>query len=229
MRGRKSIGIELVCLTVWAVMAMAQTARPPDQPSANLHTAQSGHELGPKTEFLGWRGEVALFREQTDTETGPGNVAYYAMRPGSNLTTAVTAKTAWAIRHGSAKLAPGRVLLSDYNPASGDTAVAFHLDTDPAEVDALGSAIAKWSEEGQGKLHNFPVVHATLTVKLVRNGQEETAWQRQRELSATHGEGGYVYDPPRLRFAVISPAGSSLLFELATDAGSEFIRVSLKK
>jgi hypothetical protein len=218
MPGRKNIGIKLVCLMAWAAMAVAQTAPPPSQ--------QPRHELGPHSAFLGWQGETALFREETDTEAGSPKAAYYAMRRGSNLTVRVPAKTARSL---TAKLLPGRILLSDYNPTPGDTTVSFHLDEDPAEVDALGAAIAKWSEEGQGKPHSFPVVHATLLVKFVRNGQEEIVWRQQRQLSASAGEGGYVYDPPRLRFAVMSPEESTLLIELVTGSGSEFVRIPLTK
>jgi len=180
-------------------------------------------ELGPNAEFIGWEGETALFREETQSQDSKSKVAYYEMRSGSRVVSILAPKTS------GSQLSPGSMLLSDYIPAPGGTAVVFHLDADPKEVDALGAAIAKWSEEGTGKTQKFPVVHATLDVGIVREGNQKTVWRRRRDLTATPGEAGYVYDPPRLRFAVISPAGSTLLIELVNGAGSEFIRIPFQK
>jgi hypothetical protein len=201
----------------------AQSPKPSAAP-AKQQPAQPASTLGPEAEFLSWQGETALFREETYGRSSTPKVAYYALTSGSRVLTIPPPKSG-----GPTESKPGRVLLADYIPTTGETAPVFHLDADPKEVDALGSAIAKWIEEGTGKLQTFPIVHATLAVTLDREGLEETVWKQRRNFTATAGEAGYVYDPPRLRFAVISPAGSTLLIELVNDARSEFIRIPLQK
>lgn len=225
MPGRKSIRVTLVCLAAWTAAGAPQPAKQPGQPSVKQQPARRGPQLGPNAEFLGWQGETALFREETHFQNRKSKVvAYYAMSSGSRVAAILPPKTA-----GPTRLNPGEVLLADYIPAPGGRAIVFHLDADSKEVAALGSAIAKWSDEGTGKPQSFPVVHAALVVTFVREGKEETVWRQRRDLTATAGEAGYVYDPPRLRFAVISPAGSTLLIELVNGAGSEFIRIPLQR
>jgi len=224
MPGRKSIRIALACLAALTAVGAPQTAKQPGQPSAKPQPAQRSPQLGPHAEFLGWDGETALFREETQLQNSKSKTAYYALHSGSRLAAIPQPKTA-----GSTKLKPGRVLLSDYIPSQGDIAIAFRLDTDDQEVAALGSAIANWSDRGTGKRQSFPIVHATLGITLQREGEGETVLRQRRNLTATAGEGGYVYDPPRLRFAVLSPAGSTLLIELVNGAGSEFIRIPLQR
>jgi hypothetical protein len=202
-----------------AAQSPARSAAPAKQP-----VARPAPRLGPNAEFLGWQGETALFREETYGRSATPKVAYYALTSSSRVMVIPKPKSS-----GVSEPRPGRVLLSDYMPAPGETAPEFRFDADPKEVDALGSAIARWTEEGAGKPQNFPIVHATLAVTLARDGQEETLWKQRRNLTATAGEAGYVYSAPRLRFATISPAGSTLLIELVNDSGSEFIRIPLLK
>src|SRR5205085_6795919 len=215
MPGRKSCRTALVCLAAWTAAGAPQAAKQPGQPSAKQQAARRSPQLGPNAEFLGWQGETALFREESHFRGRKSKVAYYAMPSGSRIAPILPSRTT-----GPTGLIPGEVLLSDYIPAPGRMAIVFHLDADDKAVAALGSAIAKLSDEGTGKPQSFPVVHATLTVALVREGREETVWRQRRDLTATTGEAGYVYDPQRLRFAVISPAGSTLLIELVNGAGA---------
>jgi hypothetical protein len=225
MRGRKSINTVTACIAA-CVAAVAQPS--PKQavkpPPKQQHEAPRVATLGPGAEFLGWRGETAVFREETYRPDGASRVAYYSMMPGSRVTAIPSPKTGEPAGPES-----GKVLLSDYIPAPGEMATVFQLEADAQEVAALGSAIVKWSEEGSGKTQRFPVVHAELIVRLVRAGKEEAVWRQRRDLTATAGEGGYIYDPPKLRFAVLSPAGSTLLAELVNGAGSEFIRIAVQK
>ena len=225
MPGRKNTrAAALPCLLVCLATGAAQSPKPSAAPGKQ-QPVRPAPTLGPKAEFLGWQGETALFREETYGRSSTPKVAYYALTSGSRVLAIPPPKSS-----GPTNSQPGRVLLADYYiSAPGEAAPVFQFDADPKEVDALGSAIAKWIEEGTGKLQTFPIVHATLAVTLVREGKEETVWRQRRDLTATAGEAGYVYDPPRLRFAVISPEGSTLLIELVNDAGSEFIRISLQK
>jgi hypothetical protein len=184
--------------------------------------AQARTMLGTGAQFVGWRGETALFREDTYRPDRPSTVKYYGMDPAAVVMAIPESKVV-----GSAAVAPGTVLLADYVPTKGERAVTFHLGADLKEEAALQSAIREWLDEGTGKSRRFPSVHADLIVKLVGGDTEEIVWRQRRILTASAGEGGYVYDPPRLRFAVLSPAGSTLLIELVNGAGSEFIRIPL--
>jgi hypothetical protein len=198
-----------------------QAVKPPPK---QQHAAPRVATLGPGAEFLGWRGETAVFREESYRPNGPSRVAYYVTDPSS-----IISAISKPVSGEPTGLQPGTVLLGDYVPANGELAATFQLEADAQEVAALGSAIVKWSEEGSGKTQRFPLVHATLVVTLLRAGKGEAVWRQRRDLTATAGEGGYVYDPPRLRFAVLSPAGSTLLVELVNGAGSEFIRIAVQK
>lgn len=224
MPGRKKFRTAIVCLAAWTAVGAPQTPKPPPQPSVKSQPARRAPELGPKAEFLGWDGERAVFREETELPTGKSGIAYYAWSKAARLKVIPQPKKA-----APAKFQPGAVLLSDFTSAPGSRSIAFRLHANPEEVAALGSAIAKWTEEGTGKRRSFPFVHATLIVGLTKDGKEEIVWKKRRDLTATPGEAGYVYDPPRLRFAAISPAGSTLLIELVNSAGSEFVLIPLLK
>ena len=220
MPGRKSISSALVCLGLWT--AAAQQPKPASPPAKR--PARSRPALGPNAEFLGWRGETAFFREEIDHPKLPPRVTYNALGGGSTVTAIAQPRSS-----GPNAPQPGRTVLADYAPSGGDTAVRFQLDSNPDEVAELGSAIAKWTEEGSGKPRTFPVVHASLLLALTRNGKEEIVWKQHRDLTAMTGEAGYLYDPPRLRFAALSPTGATLLAELVSGAGSEFLRIPLPK
>ena len=218
MRGRKSIRTVAACIAAWAAAVAQQPPKQPIKPPAKQQHAAPTLGLG--AQFLGWHGETAFFREETYRPDGASRIAYYAMDPGSSVTAIPAPKIG---EPGGPQ--PGTVLLADYIPAPGERATVFQFEADPKEEAALGSAIEKWTEEGSGKAQRFPFVHTTLVVTLVRAGKEEAVWRQKRDLTATPGEGGYTYDPPRLRFAALSPAGSTLLVELVNGAGSEFIRI----
>jgi len=210
--------IAAACVAVAAEQFPRQSVGAP----AKEQAASRCPMLGPGAQFIGWRGETALFREETYRQNGASRITYYAMDPRSRAT--AIPKSRIGQLAGSVS---GTVLLADYIPVPGETAVVFRLEADPQEVDALQSAIQTWLEQGSGKAQSFPLVHAELIVKLVQVGKKDTVWRQRRDLTATTGEGGYVYDPPRLRFAVLSPAESTLLVELVNGVGSEFIRIPL--
>jgi hypothetical protein len=161
--------------------------------------------LTPTAEFIGWRGQTAVFSDTPSNPSGgPSKTSYFIMT-GSRVT---------PVR------VPG-VTQAGRPEASAE----LRILSDPREEEALRGAIDKWNESEKRESPKFPSVRATLIVTVKRDGQDTQIWRNTRTLGAHAAEGGYNYDPPRLRSAQWSPSGLSLLIELVNDSGAEYVLV----
>ena len=162
----------------------------------------AGSALNPSAEFVGWRGETAVFSDSPYNPYGAAKTSYYIMT-GTRVT---------PVR------APGAA-----RPGRPEPSAELRLLCDPREEEALRAAIDKWNGAEARQSPNFPKVRATLIVTVKRNGRETPIWRQTRTLGAYAAEGRYNSDPPRLRSAQWSPSELTLLIELVSDSGVEYL------
>ncbi|MBC7928102.1 MAG: hypothetical protein H7039_20855 [Bryobacteraceae bacterium] len=179
-------------------------------------------QIGFSNEFVGWRGESAVFRRERYLSSGQMQTSSYALGVRGR-STAPGSKT-W-------KLYPGTILLQDYTASeSSPSKISFELDADPARIRALEEEMTRWSEQEAPKLPaSFPQVPAALRILLEDQGSKRVVWEQKRKLTASPGENGFRFEPPRLRFAALSKSGATLLVELISSEGSEFVRIALQQ
>jgi hypothetical protein len=168
-------------------------------------------------EFIGWRGGDAVFRSEE-------------LLPGSKIRTSFfclgAASRPVPLSAKYSGLPRGTALVKDYATVTAYPSVSFQFQARPEELDALYAAVRARALEGSGAKIAFPIVNASLTIRLGPN-PDRIVWRRNRALSAVAGDNGFHFDPPRLRTAILSPTGAVMLIELYGSDGSEFIRIPL--
>ena len=163
----------------------------------------AGSALNPSAEFAGWRGETAVFSDTPYDPSGGSSQTSHFIMSGSRVT---------PVR------VPGAVRSGRPEPSA-----ELRLLCHPREEEALRAAIDKWNKAEARPSPKFPKVRATLIVSVKRDGEQTQIWRERRTLGAYAAEGGYNYDPPRLRSAQWSPSGLTLLIELVNDSGIEYL------
>jgi hypothetical protein len=209
MHGLKKYSSLAVLIWLLAAVAATEGIGQNKKPAAPQLT-------GSATMFAGWRGELAIIQREDSLENGRIKDTYYSIGPGSR-------RVSVAGTHQPSNLAIGTVLVRDYEPLPNTLALVFNLDVDEKESRALREALNAWWEKGEGKLQDFPEVHATFRIVLA----DRELWVKKGTLTASMGEAGYEYRPPKLRFATLSPSRAVLLVELTGSDGSDFVRMSV--
>ncbi len=148
--------------------------------------------------FHGWSGETAVFQKEP-----PDRPTFLAWDPGTR---------------------PYRVSKRPVQPGHTPT-LHLALDMPPGPTADLQKALAAWAEQGRDSKLDFPRVPAKL---LLYDESNRLLWTLHRTVSATPAENGFIYDPPRLRNAWLSPRRMTLLIELLGDNQSVFYRIPLR-
>ena len=148
--------------------------------------------------FLGWSGETAVFQKEP-----PDRPTWIAWAPNA------------------------RPLPSKKRPVEPGHSpqLRFVLDMPPGPTADLYKALAEWAEKGTESTLEFPRVPAKLQLFDASN---RLLWTLSRTVSATPAENGFIYDPPRLRNAWLSPRRTTLVIELLGDNQSVFYRIPLR-
>lgn len=198
-----------------------------------LRPAPKAAQAGASRWFRGWLGEAAVLRQEDYLEDGRIRVSYLAVDLGGAERLLGRAKTVGSggdLPRDPPGLRPGKVLIKDHKPQSAAPKIVFRVEADPAKTRSLEEALARWWKEGAGRQTTFPVVPATLRIDMApAAGPPVALWREATTLTAWLGETGYNFEPPRLRFAVLSPSGATLCVELMRAEQGRYVQIPMPR
>jgi hypothetical protein len=184
--------------------------------------------IGGNSWFVGWRGEAPVIRQEDVLKSGGLLISFYTPGAGGRKAAVLTPPvTQGETQPDPAGLAKGTLLVLDYQSMTANPKIIFELNADGEKVRALETAIQNWTP---GNPVSLPEVPATLKILRSSPGESQhtVLWRASRKLSAYPGESGYVYTPPDLKFAYLSPTGGRLLAVITQNDGLEYVVISMR-